>query len=97
MKFKTSLALKGENCMNKKLKILIIILLSIIILWGVIFAIACFDNELEDTEGITTTLTLEDNIQNDTIYCFYSSIRSCRKSKEVSYFAGLINDISKFQ
>ena len=32
-------------------------------------AIACFDGELKSTAGITTTLTLEDNIQNDTIWC----------------------------
>lgn len=31
--------------------------------------IACFDNELTSTEGITTALTLEDEIENDTIWC----------------------------
>lgn len=121
--------------MNKKIKTLTIILLSIIVLWGVIFAvdflrcanlkmpifvipgetaddggsgtyyglgyvvevkkhisaeygaqmesvemyvlnkcisgaIACFwDDEPQSTAGITTTLTLEDEIQNDTIWC----------------------------
>lgn len=120
--------------MNKKLKVLLIIVLSLILLWGVIFAIdyfrcsnlkmpifvipgetaddggsgtyyglgysveveknvsaeygiqiesvkmyifdkfvggaiACFDNELTNTEGITTALTLEDEITNDTIWC----------------------------
>ena len=120
--------------MNKKLKVLLIIVLSLILLWGVVFAIdyfrcsnlkmpifvipgetaddggsgtyyglgysvdveknisaeygvqiesvemfifdkfvggaiACFDNELTNTEGITTALTLEDEITNDTIWC----------------------------
>lgn len=120
--------------MNKKIKILIIILLSIILLWGVIFlvdyfrcvnlkmpifvisgeiagdggsgtyyglgysveveknisaeydvqigsvemyifdkciagGINCFDNKLTNTSGITTALTLEDEITNDTIWC----------------------------
>ena len=120
--------------MNKKLKVLLIIVLSLILLWVVIFAIdyfrcsnlkmpifvipgetaddggsgtyyglgysveveknvsaeygiqiesvemyifdkfvggaiACFDNELTNTEGITTALTLEDEITNDTIWC----------------------------
>ena len=120
--------------MNKKCKVLLIIILSLILLWGVIFAIdyfrcsnlkmpifvipgetaddggsgtyyglgysvdveknisaeygvqienvemyifdkfvggaiACFDNELTNTEGITTALTLEDEITNDTIWC----------------------------
>lgn len=120
--------------MNKKLKVLLIIVLSLILLWGVLFAIdyfrcsnlkmpifvipgetaddggsgtyyglgysvdveknisaeygvqienvemyifdkfvggaiACLDNELTNTEGITTALTLEDEITNDTIWC----------------------------
>ena len=120
--------------MNKKIKVLLIIVLSLILLWGVIFAIdyfrcsnfkmpvfvipgetaddggsgtyyglgysvdveknisaeygeqiesiemyifdkfvgggiTCFDNELTNTEGITTALTLEDKITNDTIWC----------------------------
>ena len=120
--------------MNKKIKVILIIVLSLILLWGVIFAIdyircsnlkmpifvipgetaddggsgtyyglgysvdveknisaeygvqiesvemyifdkfvggaiACFDNELTNTEGITTALTLEDEITNDTIWC----------------------------
>lgn len=120
--------------MNKKIKVLIIILLFIILLWGVIFlvdyfrclnvkmpifvisgeiaddggsgtyyglgysvdvekyvsaeygaqiesvemymfdrciggGIVCFDNELTNTSGITTVLTLEDEITNDTIWC----------------------------
>ena len=120
--------------MNQKLKVLLIIVLSLILLWGVVFAIdyfrcsnlkmpifvipgetaddggsgtyyglgysvdveknisaeygvqiesvemyifdkfvggaiACFDNELTNTEGITTALTLEDEITNDTIWC----------------------------
>ena len=120
--------------MNKKIKVLIVIVLSVILLWGVIFAIdyfrcsnlkmpifvipgetaddggsgtyyglgysveveknvsaeygiqiesvemyifdkfvsgaiACFDKELTNTEGITTALTLEDEITNDTIWC----------------------------
>ena len=120
--------------MNKKSKVLLIIVLSLILLWGVIFAIdylrcsnlkmpifvipgetaddggsgtyyglgysveveknvsaeygvqiesvemyifdkfigggiACFENELTNTEGITTALTLEDEISNDTIWC----------------------------
>lgn len=120
--------------MNKKLKVLLIIVVSLILLWGVIFAIdyfrcsnlkmpifvihgesaddggsgtyyglgysveveknlsaeygiqiesvemyildkfvtggiACFDNELTSTEGITTALTIEDEITNDTIWC----------------------------
>lgn len=120
--------------MNKKLKVLLIIVLSLILLWGVVFAIdyfrcsnlkmpifvipgetaddggsgtyyglgysvdveknisaeygeqiesvemfifdkfvggaiACSDNELTNTEGITTALTLEDEITNDTIWC----------------------------
>ena len=119
--------------MNKKIKVILIIVLSLILLWGVIFAIdyircsnfkmpifvipgetaddggsgiyyglgysvdvkknisadygeqiesvemfifdkfvggaiACFDNELTNTEGITTALTLEDEITNDTIW-----------------------------
>ena len=120
--------------MNKKIKVILIVVLSLILLWGVIFAIdyfrcsnlkmpifvipgetaddggsgtyyglgysvdveknisaeygeqiesvemyifdkfvggaiACFDNELTNTEGITTALTLEDEITNDTIWC----------------------------
>ena len=120
--------------MNKKRKVLLIIVLSLILLWGVIFsidyfrcsnlkmpifvipgqtaddggsgtyyglgysveieknisaeygvqiesvemyifdkfvggAIVCFNNELKNTEGITTALTLEDDIQSDTIWC----------------------------
>ena len=120
--------------MNKKIKVILIIVLSLILLWGVIFAIdyircsnlkmpifvipgetaddggsgiyyglgysvdveknisadygeqiesvemyicdkfvggaiACFDNELTNTEGITTALTLEDEITNNTIWC----------------------------
>ena len=31
--------------------------------------IACFDNNLTNTSGITTALTLEDEITNDTIWC----------------------------
>ena len=31
--------------------------------------ITCFNNELTSTEGITTALTLEDEIENDTIWC----------------------------
>lgn len=120
--------------MNKKIKLLITILLSLILLWGIIFgidyfrcsnfkmpifvipgdtaddggsgtyyglgysveveknvsaeygvqiesvemyifdkfvggAIACYYNELTSTEGITTALTLEDEITTDTIWC----------------------------
>ena len=120
--------------MNKKIKVLIIILLFIILLWGVIFlvdyfrclnvkmpifvipgetadnggsgtyyglgysvgveknisaeygdqiesvemyifdkciagGINCFDNKLTNTSGITTALTFEDEITNDTIWC----------------------------
>jgi len=69
--------------MNKKLKVLLIIVLSLILLWGVIFAIDYFrclnlkmpifvipgETANDGGSGITTTLTLEDTIQNDTIWC----------------------------
>jgi len=32
-------------------------------------AIACYDDKITNTEGITTALTLEDEITNDTIWC----------------------------
>ena len=67
--------------MNKCLKIIIRIIFVLIILWGVIFTVDKFivgeisetDDKVKEllssTEGITTTLTLEDEIQDNTIWC----------------------------
>ena len=77
--------------MNKKLKILIIILLGLLVLWGIILGIDYFrianlkmpvfvkadetaddcgtGSDLEQTGEINTVLTLEDEIQNDAIWC----------------------------
>lgn len=63
--------------MKKSFKIIIGIIFLLIILWSIIFAVGEVISETDDkidepissTEGITTTLTLEDEIQNNTIWC----------------------------
>ncbi len=53
--------------MKKKVIIWILIVLAIILLFPISMKLK--DGELISTKGVTTTLTLEDEIENDTIWC----------------------------
>ena len=59
--------------MKKILKMVIVIIVIFLALWGIEFGIEKSRDDVEEkfssTEGITTALTLEDEIQNDTIWC----------------------------
>ena len=59
--------------MKKILKMVIVIIVIFLALWGIKFGIEKSRDDVEEkfssTEGITTALTLEDEIQNDTIWC----------------------------
>ena len=59
--------------MNKILKMVIVIIVIFLALWGIKFGIEKSRDDVEEkfssTEGITTALTLEDEIENDTIWC----------------------------
>lgn len=59
--------------MNKVLKIILIVILALLIIMGVIFAVDYFrENNLETpvfSTGITTALSLEDEIKTDIIWC----------------------------
>ena len=57
--------------MKKILKIVILIIIIFLAVWGIKLTILKDDVKtgFSSTEGITTALTLEDEIQNDTIWC----------------------------
>lgn len=59
--------------MKKILKIIILVIVILLVLWGIKFAMEkskdAEKTKFSSTEGITTALTLEDEIQNDTIWC----------------------------
>ena len=59
--------------MKKILKMVIVIIVIFLALWAIKFKMEKLKDDVKTgfstTEGITTALTLEDEIQNDTIWC----------------------------